>query len=890
MKSAEISSRAFEFFGERGHTAVTSASLIADDPTLLLINAGMVPFKPYFLGEAPPPFRRAASVQKCVRTVDIEEVGKTTRHSSFFEMFGNFSFGDYFKQDAIRFAWDFLTRSTADGGLGLPESRLWATVYHDDAEAEQIWRREIGVPPERIQRLGMVDNFWSMGVPGPCGPSSEICYDRGPAFGPAGGPDSNGERYLEIWNLVFMQNIRGEGPAKEGYPILGDLPAKNIDTGLGLSRVAAVLQDVRTVFEIDTTGRILTLASALSGAQYGRSSRDDVALRVVADHALAAVMLIGDGVSPSNEGRGYILRRILRRAVRMMRLLGAREPVMHELSRRVVEVMSATYPNLLADQDRIDRTAVAEEVAFLQTLRSGTSIFDTSVAQLRRGGSMVLPGDKAFQLHDTYGFPIDLTLEMAQEQGLTVDEEGFRRLMTEQRARAKADAASRKSGGRGDRTVYRDLLATGPTEFTGYVELISDARVVGLVRDGERAGSAAEGETVEVVLDRTPLYAESGGQDSDAGTIVGDGLQLDVIDVQKVSRKLWVHTVRVASGEVTEGQSVQARVDPEWRHGARQAHSGTHLVHAALRQVLGPDALQAGSYNKPGYLRLDFSWTSGLSAATRSEVEDVANRAVDADLPVRWFYTSLPEARTMGALALFGETYDEDVRVVEIGGPWSRELCGGTHVDRSAEVGPITVISESSVGAGMRRVEAYTGVDAYRVLAKERALAVNLSEILGVPAGEMADRVALLVKQLHETEREIARLRAVNLKRFVDTFADAAERIDGVRVVARHLSEPANTEELRALALDVRKRLGDDPAVVAITALNDDRPIIVSAVNPAAVKLGFKAGNLARTAAKVLGGGGGGKADVAQGGGSDALAVPDALDELRREIVRLTSG
>jgi alanyl-tRNA synthetase len=886
MKSAEIRDRAFKFFEDRGHAAVASASLIADDPTLLLVNAGMVPFKPYFLGEAPAPFTRAASAQKCVRTVDIEEVGKTTRHSSFFEMFGNFSFGDYFKEDAIRFAWEFLTRPRADGGLGLAESKLWATVYRDDDEAEHIWRSVIGISPERIQRLGMVDNFWSMGVPGPCGPSSEICFDRGPDFGPDGGPDSNGERYLEIWNLVFMQNVRGEGPAKEGYPIIGELPAKNIDTGLGLSRVAAVLQDVRTVFEIDTTGRVLALASELSASPYGTTDRGDVALRVVADHVLAAVMLIGDGVGPSNEGRGYILRRILRRAVRMMRLLGTQRPVMHELAARVIEVMAPTYPELLEQRERIDRTAVAEEAAFLQTLRSGTAIFDSSVQRLRRGNSLVLPGEEAFQLHDTYGFPIDVTLEMAQEQGLSVDEEGFRRLMARQRARAKADASARKSGAQGDRTVYRDLLALGATEFTGYERLAGEATVLGLVRGGERVPSAAEGSTVEVILDRTPLYAESGGQDSDAGRIVADGLELEVLDVQKVSRKLWVHTVRVVRGEVREGQPVLAEVDPQWRHGARQAHSATHVVHAALRQVLGPEALQAGSYNKPGYLRLDFSWAGALSTETRSEVEEVSNLAIDKNLPVRWFYTSLPEARAMGALALFGETYDEDVRVVEIGGPWSRELCGGTHVDRAAEIGPLTLISESSVGAGMRRVEAYTGAHAYRFLAKERALAVHLAEMLHVPVDEVADRTGALVRQLHDAERQLAQLRASHLRGFVGAFADAAESVDGVRIVAQHLSEPASTEELRTFVLDVRKRLEGAPAVVAVTALNNERPIVVSAVNPAALERGFKAGNLVRVAAKALKGGGGGKPDVAQGGGSDALAVPDALRELRREIAR----
>ncbi|PPJ13726.1 alanine--tRNA ligase [Nocardia cyriacigeorgica] len=884
MQSAEISRRALRFFENRGHAVVPSASLIADDPTLLLINAGMAPFKPYFLGEAPAPFSRATSLQKCVRTVDIEEVGKTSRHGSFFQMFGNFSFGDYFKEKAIPFAWEFLTGSVSDGGLGLAEEKLWVTVYTDDDEAEEIWRRDIGVPADRIQRLGMSENFWSMGVPGPCGPCSEICYDRGPEFGRDGGPVANDERYLEIWNLVFMQNIRGEGPAKEGYPIVGDLPSKNIDTGFGLERMAALLQDTPTIFDIDTTRQILDLAAELSGAKYGSTVKDDVALRVVADHILTSVMLIGDGVTPSNDGRGYILRRILRRAVRMMRLLGSDDAVVHDLVARTVQVMSPMYPELAGEHDRIDRIAVAEEAAFAQTLKSGTSIFDLAAEQVRKSGKLVLPGDKAFQLHDTYGFPIDLTLEMAEEAGLTVDETGFRELMQEQRARAKADAAARKTGGHGETGVYRELLAYGPTEFTGYSELESEATVRGLVREGERIPAAVEGDILELVLDRTPLYAESGGQESDAGTIVADGVELEVLDVQKVARKLWVHQVRVRSGEITEGQGVLARVDPEWRIGARQAHSGTHIVHAALRQVLGSTALQSGSYNKPGYLRLDFSWTGGLSSETRSEIEEISNLAVRRDLPVAVEYMPLPRAREIGALALFGETYDEEVRVVEIGGEWSRELCGGTHVAHSSQVGPLTLIGESSVGSGLRRMEAYVGIDALRFLARERALAVNVADILQVPTSDIGDRVAALVKQLRDAEKEISRFRATQLAALAEQYAADAPTIGGVTVVSEHLPEAASGEELRTVVLKVRDRFADRPAAVVMTALSDDKPIVVAAVNEHARARGLKAGDLVRTAAKVLKGGGGGKPDIAQGGGTDPLATTDALNEVRRAI------
>ncbi|MFJ8073866.1 alanine--tRNA ligase [Streptomyces sp. NPDC096176] len=883
MKSAEISSRAFRFFEERGHLAVPSASLLADDPTLLLINAGMAPFKPYFLGEAPPPAPRVASVQKCVRTVDIEEVGKTTRHGSFFQMFGNFSFGDYFKEQAIPFAWEFLTSSVADGGLGLPEDKLWVTVYTDDDEAEQIWRRDVGVSADRIQRLGMSENYWSMGVPGPCGPSSEICFDRGPDFGRDGGPMANDERYLEIWNLVFMQNIRGEGPAKEGYPILGELPAKNIDTGLGLARVAALLQDVRTIFEIDTTGRILDLAAELSGTSYGKNPKDDVSLRVVADHILASVMLIGDGVTPSNEGRGYILRRLLRRAVRMVRLLGSQDAVVHELTRRTVDVMSSNYPELASDFDRIDRIAVAEESTFLQTLKAGTAIFDLAARETQEQKSTRIPGSKAFQLHDTYGFPIDLTLEMAEERGLSVDEDGFRKLMAEQRARAKADSALRKAGGHTDSSAYRDLLASGPTEFTGYDELESEAVVRGLLRDGSRVQAAVEGDIVEVVLDRTPLYAESGGQDSDAGVIIADGLELEVVDVQKVNRKLWVHRVRVRQGELTEGRKVLAKVDPEWRLGARQAHSGTHVVHAALREVLGPNALQSGSYNKPGYLRLDFSWTGGLSAETRSEIEEVSNLAVRRDLPVQALYASLSEARQMGAIALFGETYDEVVRVVEIGGEWSRELCGGTHVSHSSQIGPLTVVGESSVGSGLRRIEAFVGMDAFRFLAKERAMAQSVSEMLQVSVEEMGDRVSTLIKQLRDAEKQLSALRAAQLRGQADRLVQESVVVSGVHVVTHHVTDDVSADELRTFALDLRNRFSG-PAVVAVAALANDKPLVIAALNEPAKQRGVKAGDLVRDAAKVLKGGGGGKWDIAQGGGTDPQGIPDALEHIVRAV------
>ncbi|MGH3977582.1 MAG: alanine--tRNA ligase, partial [Pseudonocardiaceae bacterium] len=790
MKSAEISSRAFRFFEERGHTAVPSASLIADDPTLLLINAGMAPFKPYFLGEVDPPYARAASLQKCVRTVDIEEVGKTTRHGSFFQMFGNFSFGDYFKEAAIPYAWEFLTRPAADGGLGLPESRLWATVYTDDDEAEQIWREGIGLSPGRIQRLGMSENFWSMGVPGPCGPASEICYDRGPEFGAEGGPIADGERYLEIWNLVFMQNIRGEGPAKEGYPILGELPAKNIDTGLGLERVAALLQDVDTIFEIDTTGQILNLAAELSGARYGADRKSDIALRVVADHLLSSVMLIGDGVTPSNEGRGYILRRLLRRAVRMMRLLGAQDPVVHELAARTVEVMGPAYPELSANAARVDAVAVAEEQSFQQTLRSGTAIFDNAARDTRASGSTELPGDKAFQLHDTFGFPIDLTLEMAGEQGLSVDEAGFRRLMDEQRRRAKDDAQAKRTG-YVDLSAYRQLLArTGDSDFRGYEELVTEGTVRGLLVGGASADAAGEGDAVEVVLDRTSFYAEGGGQLPDHGRIrLRNGAVVEVHDVQSPVPGLIVHRGAVTAGEVRLWDDAYTDIDVERRRAISRSHTATHMVHKAMRDILGETAAQAGSENSPGRFRFDFKAPGAVPKSVLDDVEQQVNEVLAQDLAVRADVMSLRQARDAGAIAMFGEKYGDQVRVVSVG-DWSRELCGGTHVDRSTKLGLVKLLGEASIGAGTRRVEALVGADAYRFLAREHLLVAQLTDTLKARPEELPDRVAGILGRLREVEKEIEQLRAARVQQMAGQLAAAAADVRGVALVTRHLSEP----------------------------------------------------------------------------------------------------
>ncbi len=883
MNTAEIRRRFLDYYASRGHEVVPSAPLLYNDPTLLFVNAGMVPFKPYFTGAETPPWDRATSVQKCVRTLDIEEVGKTTRHGTFFQMQGNFSFGDYFKAEAIRYAWELVTGSQDAGGLGFDPDTVWVTVLHSDDEAAALWANIAGLPAERIQRRGLLDNYWHMGIPGPGGPCSEIYIDRGPAYGRDGGPVVDEDRFLEIWNLVFMQEELSAVRAKDDFDIIGDLPRKNIDTGMGLERVALLLQDVDNLYEIDQVFPVIQRAVELSGRRYGAGNRDDdVRMRVVADHIRSGLMLIGDGVTPGNEARGYVLRRLLRRVVRSMRLLGVHDPVLPELLPVSRDAMGEAYPEVVSSFDRISAIAYGEEEAFRRTLTTGTQIFDLAVSDAKQTAEPSLSGERAFQLHDTYGFPIDLTLEMASEQGLVVDEAGFRRLMQEQRDRAKADAKSKKAGAVGSE-VYRELRALGLTPFTGYSELVTESRVRGIVDDGELVPVATAGRTVEVVLEQTPFYAESGGQDSDAGVITADGVRLEVVDVQRPIKGLVVHRVRVAEGELRSGSDVLASVDGEWRLGACQAHSGTHVVHAALRQVLGPTALQSGSYNKPGYLRLDFAWPSGLSPALRSDVEEAANAALRLDLNVTASYMTLERAKELGALALFGETYGEEVRVVEMGGPWSRELCGGTHVQHSSQIGLVTINAESSVGSGVRRVEAFVGIEAFRYLAKERALVSGLSDALKVQPDQLSDRVSRLVEQLRAAEKQIADLKSRNVLSEVGAIVDKAHDMWGVSYIGHHADGVAGGD-LRTLALELRLRVQDRAAVVAVVGGTSEKPSVVIVTTPGARDRGLKAGELVRTASETLGGRGGGKDDIAQGGGTDGSQVGAALTAVEHAV------
>ncbi len=903
MQTHEIRKRFLDHFVKAGHTEVPSASVVLDDPNLLFVNAGMVQFVPYFLGQHTPPFATATSVQKCIRTPDIDEVGITTRHNTFFQMAGNFSFGDYFKRHAIELAWTLLTDPVSRGGYGFDPEKIWATVFLDDDEAAELWQEVAGLPAERIQRRGMADNYWSMGIPGPCGPSSEIYFDRGPGYGVEGGPVANEDRYIEIWNLVFMQNERGAGPAKEGYQILGPLPRKNIDTGMGVERVACLLQGVDNVYETDLIRPVIDVVATVSPRAYAVGDhQDDVRYRIIADHSRTAAILIADGVTPGNDGRGYVLRRLLRRVIRSARLLDVSEPIVGKLMATVRDTMGPSYPELETDFDRIHRIAVAEETAFNRTLTSGSRLFEEAARSTMAKGADVLSGTDAFTLHDTYGFPLELTLEMAAETGLSVDEEGFRELMAEQRRRAKADAAARKQA-HADLSAYRELVDAGPTEFTGFDELSSEAKILGIFVDGKRVpviahgGRAAAPERVELILDRTPLYAESGGQIADEGSITGTGTsaasKAAVSDVQKIAKTLWVHRVNVESGEFVEGDTVVAAVDPRWRHGATQGHSGTHMVHAALRQVLGPNAVQAGSLNRPGYLRFDFNWQGPLSEDQRVQIEEVTNEAVEADFEVNTFTTELDKAKAMGAMALFGEAYPDQVRVVEIGGPFSLELCGGTHVHNSAQIGPVTVLGESSIGSGVRRVEAYVGLDSFRYLAKERALMSALASSLKVPSGEVPDRVANLVDRLRAAEKELDRLRLANARAAAADAVAGAERIGQVRVVAQRIAGGVSPGDLRNLVTDIRGKLGSDPAVVALIAEgrgdaddSDDTVPFVVAVNRAAQELGLNANELVKELGKSVGGRGGGKAELAQGSGRGTAGIDAALAALRAQIGR----
>ncbi|MFG2021853.1 alanine--tRNA ligase [Actinomadura geliboluensis] len=853
MRSSDIRSTFLGFFQERDHRVVPSSPLVPSDPTLLLTNAGMNQFKPYFLGETTPEHPRAVSAQRCARTSDIENVGRTTRHATFFEMLGNFSFGDYFKEEAITWAWELFTRH-----YNLDPERLWVTVYRDDDEAHRLWRR-IGVPSDRIQRLGMEDNYWSMGIPGPCGPSSELHYDRGPSFGREGGPAVDGERYQELWNLVFMQNLRGEGSGKDDYPILGELPARNIDTGLGLDRLAAILQGVDTVCETDLLSPTLHLVQERAGLAYpGRDGSDDsTSFRVVTEHSRSIAFLIADGVLPARDGRGYVLRRLMRRAIRHARRLGI-DPALPDLTSSVV----GTYPELAPQSDLIRQVVTSEEEAFGRTLRQGTRLLDTAISR----ATSTISGRTAFELHDTYGFPIDLTIDAARSAGLTVDEDEFAELLDRQRRKGHRVNQDRKGDAVARQDHYRRITARhGLTDFVGHHTETAETRITALLGPSGELPSAHEGDEIDVILTRSPFYAESGGQVGDTGTIRTTGATLHVLDTQLGLDGLHVHTVRVLDGELRPGDEAEASIDGDRRAATARSHSATHVLHAMLRRLLGDHATQRGSRVEPGRLRFDFAHFSPVDTVA---VQTLVNDYLLDDPEVRVWETSRSSAEKAGALAMFGEKYNDDVRVVDIGDA-SRELCGGTHVGHGSQAGPVHIVGESSIGTGLRRIEALTGPDALRHYDQQTHLLNELAALLNVHPNEAPDRLRQRLETLTATQRELEELHRTNLRVQAQHLSPQKEPHPNGWLLAQAI--PGLTpSDLRTIATDVLTPRG----VVILGTTANDKTALVAAVG---TDLDITARDLLTRAAQELGGGAGGKGRIANAGGRHPEKLPHAI-------------
>ncbi|MCM8746633.1 alanine--tRNA ligase [Thermomicrobium sp. CFH 73360] len=875
MKSSEIRRAFIEFFAERGHVQVPSSSLIPTDPTVLLTTAGMQQMVPYFLGLERPPHTRLTSIQKCFRTVDIDEVGDES-HLTFFEMLGNFSIGDYFKAEAISWAWEFLTK-----WLGVPAERWYPTVHPEDDFSYRYWRDEIGVPEERIFKLE--DNWWGpVGATGPNGPDSEIHYDRGPEHGcgkPTCGPGCDCGRFLETWNLVFMEFY------KELDETQRPLPRKNIDTGMGLERISLILQGVGSVFETDLFYPILTQAATIAGVRYKEDARIDRSLRVIADHARGVTFLVGDGVFPSNEGRGYVLRRVLRRAVRHGRLLGIERPFLGQLADVVIELFSPYYPNLVEQRERIHRVIDHEEEHFQRTLATGLARFEALVDQLQRSGERIIPGDEAFRLYDTYGFPLELTEELAREAGLAVDRVGFERALERQRELSRASVGRFADTQRQRADLYA-RFSERPTEFLGYEQLQAEATVVGILGIDQTREEAEAGDQVEIVLDRTPFYGEAGGQVGDTGELRTDTGVFVVEDTQRPTPELIVHRGQVREGYLRVGQRVVALVDAERRAAIRRNHTATHLLHAALRRVLGEHALQAGSLVAPDRLRFDFAHHEAVQPVQLRTIEELVNEQIVRNLPVEVRYQPLREALSEGAIALFGEKYGEIVRVVSIDA-FSKELCGGTHVSRTGEIGYFLISDETSVASGIRRIEALTGPAAVRAARQIVNVASQTAQLLHVPVERLPEQVERLQQQLRDQEREIARLSADLALERAAPLVEHAHRVDGFRVVSARIEVPS-LDVLRRLGDRLRERIGS--GVIILGTAIENRPTILAMATRDAVQRGVHAGRVVQVVAPLLGGRGGGRADMAQGGGADASRLDEALAAARAEVERQLRG
>jgi alanyl-tRNA synthetase len=880
MDGDRIRESFLRFFEERGHRLVPSSSLIAPpDSGLLLANAGMNQFIPYFLGHAPAPFARAVTVQKVFRALDIDNVGHTARHLTFFEMLGNFSFGDYFKRESCGWGYELVTEV-----WGIDPELLWVTVYETDDEAIDIWL-DIGMPAERIVRRGKADNYWWTHAAGPAGPCSEIYVDRGPKYGAEGGPEADEDRHMEIWNHVFMQE-----EVDERQTIVRELPAKNIDTGSSLERVAAVLQGTDDIFGTDLLRPLLEVAESLAGTAHGQDERTDVSLKVIAEHGRATAFLIADGVQPSNEGRGYILRRMLRRVVSHARRLGIERDVTPSLIERTVELFGHAYPELVENRAYIEQVAASEEQRFAGTLRQGMALFEQAIPQppvitdrpgSKVSGGAILRGDVVFKLHDTFGFPIELTRELAEDSGLAIDEQGFEVLMAEQRERAKR-AAKKVRAEEELATIAGDV---GKTEFVGYQSLESDGRLQALLGARGRAEVASEGDEVRFVLDRTPFYAESGGQVGDRGIVRATGGTIQVSDAQFGPGDLIVHTGVVASGEVREGEEVHGEVDAGRREATARAHTATHIVHWTLRHVLGDHARQAGSLVAPGRLRFDFPHHSAVPRDMLEQAEELANRRLAEDGQVTIYETTMDEAKNQGAIALFGEKYGDFVRVVEVG-DYSIELCGGTHVHHTGEIAVVRILHEASIGAGMRRVEALVGPDALREINMERELLHAVAQALGTDPKGALERARHYAERVKQLESELGKQDKEQLRRQAEQFVSTQRIVGGVQLVTNLVD--ADADELRLLAQDTVARLqGGNGAAVALASNKGGKALLVASVSPDLVARGITAPHLLDPAAKIVGGGAGGKPNLAFAGGPKGDAFRKALDAIEPRLKEL---
>ncbi len=875
MNSRDIRKLFTEFFEERRHVALPSSSLIPPDPTVLLTTAGMQQMTPYFLGLETPPHNRLTSIQKSFRTVDIDEVGDES-HCTFFEMLGNFSVGDYFKREAIQLAWELST-----GPFKLDPERIWVTVHPDDEVARAIWRDEIGIPSERIQ--DDPSDFWGpVGESGPCGPNTELYYDRyyEPGGDTRGGPmGESGERFVEYWNLVFMELNQ----AKDGTRT--PLPSQNVDTGMGLERISMVLQGADSIYDTDLYQPIVQRAAQIAGVRYKEDERTDRSLRVIADHTRAVAFLIADGVLPGNEGRAYVLRRVLRKAVRHGRTLGIDRPFLAEMTDVVIENFSDQYPELLNRRDLIRRVVNVEEEAFSRTLASGLTRFEALVSDLTTRGETVVPGEEAFRLHDTYGFPIDITVELASEAGLEVDRDGFEQALETQRALSRSQVQSFADLSRQRAPLY--AAATGrPVQFEGYGSEEVAATITDILSTESAVERAEAGEAAEVVLDRTVFYGESGGQLGDVGTIITDTGVFRVDDTQRPTPDLIVHRGEVVEGFITVGQSAQADIIHERRAALRRSHTATHLLHRALRIVLGEDARQAGSLVAPNRLRFDFTSTEALGAEGIQRITALANAQVLADIPVVSEVMSYDEAIERGAMALFGEKYGDEVRVVNIH-EFSTELCGGTHVSRTGEIGPIVVLSESSIGSGIRRIEAITGQTAIEYLSGLHSQANELARLLRVPGEAVVDEVQSLLQQLREQERTIDQLRLQLATGDIDSLVDRAVQLDGMAVLAARV-EVADRDTLREVGDRLRDRLGS--GVVVLGSTIEDQPALLAMVTRDQTGQGVHAGKLIQEIAQIVGGRGGGRPELAQGGGTDVSRLDEALAAVESVVRRQIAG